>query len=139
MNISEGILSAPPELPANRTFGWFFAAELAVVAAYAYWKAWSEIALVALVVAILSAAAALLAPQLLAPLNRLWYGLGMLLARIVSPIVLGIIFFVLIIPIALITRLFGRDELKLKRRSVGSYWIDRSPPGPKPNSLKNQY
>jgi len=83
--------------------------------------------------------ATLLSPQLLAPLNRLWYGLGVLLGKIISPIVLGLIFFVLITPVSLVTRLFGRDELKMKKRNVESYWVDRSPPGPPSDSFKNQY
>jgi hypothetical protein len=63
----------------------------------------------------------------------------MLLGKIVSPIVLGLIFFVLITPAALITRLFGRDELKIKKRTVESYWVDRSTLGLESESFKNQY
>jgi hypothetical protein len=127
------------KLPSNLSFGWFFAAVFAVVAAYAFWKTWATVALVALSLAVLFSAVTLLAPRLLAPLNRLWYGLGMLLGKIISPIVLGLIFFVLITPVSLVTRLFGRDELKMKKRSVESYWVDRSPPGPPSDSFKNQY
>jgi hypothetical protein len=65
--------------------------------------------------------------------------LGILLGRIFSPFVLGVIFFVLLTPISILTRLFGRDELKLKKRSLESYWVDRSPPGPPLDSFKNQY
>ena len=128
-----------PQLPTNRTFGWFFAAVFALFAAHAYWKAWGEAAAAALVFGTFFAAVTLVAPKLLGPLNRLWYGLGLLLGNIVSPIVLGVIFFVLITPISVITRLFGRDELKMKKRQVESYWVDRSPPGPSPHSFKNQY
>jgi len=123
----------------NKKFGWFFTAVFAAVAAYAYWRGWSAVSLVTLIAAILFAAATLLSPQSLAPLNRLWYGLGMLLGKIISPIVLGLIFFVLITPVSLVTRLFGRDELKIKKRNVESYWVDRSPPGPPSDSFKNQY
>jgi len=137
--MSEHTVSSPPKLPTNRKFGWFFAAVFAAVAAYAYWGGWSTVSLVTLIAAILFAAATLLSPQSLAPLNRLWYGLGMLLGKIISPIVLGLIFFVLITPVSLVTRLFGRDELKMKKRNVESYWVDRSPPGPQSDSFKNQY
>ena len=128
-----------PKLPTNRKFGWFFAAVFFAVAAYAKWRGWSAVSLVTLTAAILFAGATLLSPQLLAPLNRLYYGLGMLLGKIISPIVLGLIFFVLITPVSLVTRLFRRDELKMKTRNVGTYWIDRSPPGPPSDSFKNQY
>jgi len=126
-------------LPTNSKFGWFFAAIFSFSAIYAYLKGWSTVTLITLIVAILFIVATLLSPQLLAPLNRLWYELGILLGKIVSPIVLGLIFFVLITPVSLVTRLFGRDELKMKKRNVGSYWIDRSPLGPPSDSFKNQY
>jgi hypothetical protein len=137
--MSKQTVSSPPKLPTNRKFGWFFSAVFSAVTVYAYWRGWSTVSLVTLTAAILFAIATLLSPQLLAPLNRLWYGLGMLLGKIMSPIVLGLIFFVLITPVSLVTRLFGRDELKLQKRSVESYWTDRSPPGPPSNSFKNQY
>jgi hypothetical protein len=139
MTIYSANTSPPPRLPTNQNFGWFFAAVFSAVAAYTYWRGWSEVSLVTLMAAILFAVATLLSPQSLAPLNRLWYGLGMLLGKIISPIVLGLIFFVLITPVSLVTRLFARDELKMKKRSVESYWIDRSPPGPPSDSFKNQY
>ena len=127
------------QLPGNTTFGWVFAAGFTTLTAYAYWEGWSTVTWVAAIITILFAIATLLSPKLLAPLNRLWYGLGMLLGKIISPIVLGIIFFLLITPVSLVTRLFGRDELKMKKRSVESYWTDRSPPGPPSDSFKNQY
>ena len=137
--MSEHAVSSPPKLPTNRNFGFFFTAVFSAVTAYAYWRGWSTVNLVISIVAILFAAATLLSPQSLAPLNRLWYGLGMMLGKIISPIVLGFIFFVLITPVALVTRLFGRDELKTKKRNVTSYWTDRSPPGPPSDSFKKQY
>jgi hypothetical protein len=81
----------------------------------------------------------LIAPQLLSPLNRFLTDFGLLLEKLISLIVLGIIFFVLITPISLIIRVVGRDALKIKKRSVDSYWVDRTPPGPPPDSYKNQY
>lgn len=137
--MSDSIISAPPKLPSNAKFGWFFAALFAFVAAYSYWKDYSSIAVVAVGVAALFAATTLVMPQVLTPLNHIWYRLGMLLGKIISPIVLGLIFFVLITPVSLATRLFGRDELKLKKRAVQSYWVNRTPPGPPSDSFKNQY
>lgn len=110
-----------------------------MVATYANWKFKSDFAIFALIPSALFAVVAFWAPQILSPLNRLWFNFGLMLGKIISPIVLGIIFFVLITPIALVTRFFGRDELKMKKRSVESYWVDRSPPGPPPNTFKNQY
>ena len=101
--------STPPQLPTNRKFGWFFAALFVLLGAYAYWKLWAEVATAGFVIlGVLFAVVTLVSPQLLSPLNRLWYGLGLALGKIVSPIVLGIFFFAIITPISLITRLFGR-------------------------------
>jgi hypothetical protein len=127
------------KLPSNKKFGLFFSAIFVSVAAYAHLKLWSEFSVFALMTSTLFAIAAFLMPQILTPLNRIWFSLGLLLGKIVSPIVLGLIFFVLITPVSIFTRLFGRDELKIKKRTVESYWVDRSPPGPSSESFKNQY
>jgi predicted membrane metal-binding protein len=83
---------------------------------------------------------AFLAPRVLAPLNRLWFRFGELLHGIVSPVALGVIFFGVITPYALVMRLFGRDELLLRKSSARpSYWVRREPPGPPPDSFRNQF
>jgi hypothetical protein len=85
-------------------------------------------------------AAALLRPAVLAPLNRVWTRFGLLLHRIVSPVVLGIMFFVVITPMGLIMRALGKDPLRLRlEREARSYWIERRPPGPPPDTLNNQF
>jgi len=81
-----------------------------------------------------------LAPHVLAPLNRVWFRFGALLHRIVSPIALGVIFFGVITPYALVMRLIGRDALLLRKGSArASYWVRRDPPGPPPDSFHNQF
>lgn len=64
-------------------------------------------------------------PSLLKPINNSWHSLGSMLSRITSPIVLGIMFFLIITPVAIITRIFGRDELRLRRKPIETYWVDR--------------
>jgi hypothetical protein len=83
---------------------------------------------------------ALVAPRVLAPFNRAWLRFGLLLHRVVSPVVLGIMFFLVITPMGLLMRALGKDPLRLKldRRS-NTYWIERKPPGPPPESLKDQF
>lgn len=128
-------------LPSNKKFGWFLTIVLCIIALYYYvirnevvsptrWL-WSG--------AILCAAITILIPKWLAPFNRVWFEFGILLGKIFSPLILGIIFFVIITPTALICRLFGRDELRLKRTKVDSYWRDRQPPGPDGDSFNNQF
>lgn len=78
--------------------------------------------------------------EVLQPLNRLWFRFGMLLAKIVNPIVMFIIYAVTIVPFGLGARLFGKDLLRLKfAPKQASYWVERKPPGPKPETLKNQF
>lgn len=79
----------------------------------------------------------LAAPQWLSPFNRLWTRLGVLLHSIIGPVALGIVFYGVIMPIGLIMRLLGKDLLRLRpNKSSSSYWIDRRPAGPAPESLK---
>ena len=128
------------ELPSERAFGLTFGAIFAAVAAYGMLAAWARGAVAGLCAAALAfSLLAIVAPRFLAPLNRGWFHLGRALARVVNPVVLAVIFFGLLTPVALMGRLLGRDELRLKRRDVPSYWIDRTPPGPEGASFKNQF
>ena len=94
----------------------------------------------ALVLGAVFLALALMRPSLLSPLNRLWLGLGAILHRVVNPLVMGLMFFAVITPTALILKLIGKDLLR-RRFSPGakSYWIPRQPPGPEPQSMRNQF
>lgn len=83
---------------------------------------------------------ALAFPRVLSPLNRLWTRFGLLLHRIVSPLVLGLIFTVAVTPVALMMRLFGKDPLRRRYDSgAESYWIEREDPGPAPETMRNQF
>jgi Saxitoxin biosynthesis operon protein SxtJ len=85
-------------------------------------------------------AAALLRPSLLGPLNRAWTALAMLLHRIVSPLAMGALFFLVITPLALGMRLFGRDALRLRLDAAAeTYWRKREPPGPAPRDMIHQF
>jgi predicted membrane metal-binding protein len=123
----------------DRSFGFVFAAVFALIGLYNAWhagKAWPWLGLIAagfLVVA-------LARPAVLAPLNKVWMRFGLLLAAIVNPLILGILFFLVFTPMALIARLVGKEFLRLRRRpEVKSYWIVRDPPGPEPASMKDQF
>ena len=83
---------------------------------------------------------ALAQPIWLAPANRLWTRFGLLLHRITNPIIMGLVFFLAVTPTALILRMMGKDPLRRKiDRTASSYWIDREPPGPAPDSMTNQF
>lgn len=82
----------------------------------------------------------LVVPGLLHPLNVQWMRLGFLLQTVVSPVVLGILFFLTVTPMGIVLRLMGKDLLRLKLdKSARSYWIVRDPPGPAPDSMRNQF
>jgi hypothetical protein len=83
---------------------------------------------------------AYIAPGVLAPLNRLWAKFGHLLHMIISPVLLGILFYLCISPIGFLMRLTGKDPMRRKfEPAVKSYWIFRAPPGPAPETFKNQF
>lgn len=79
-------------------------------------------------------------PDALAPLNRIWFRFGLLLHRIVSPVVLAVLFFLTVTPMALLLRILGKDLLRLRwDREAASYWIERDPPGPEPETMIHQF
>ena len=83
---------------------------------------------------------ALARPSILGPLNRAWMRFGLFLSRLVNPLILGVIFFLVITPIAVVRRLLGKDSLRLgSKPGIESYWIVRSPPGPKIGSMTKQF
>ena len=126
-------------LPSNRNFGLFFTAVFVLGSVYAYRVLSTNLAFIFIAIAALFAGGTFIVPKLLTPLNKAWYVLGTLLGRIVNPIVMGIIFYILITPVAVLMRLFGHDALKLKKQNVKSYWMERNPSGPQPDSFKNQF
>ncbi|MDP8983075.1 MAG: SxtJ family membrane protein [Acidobacteriota bacterium] len=82
----------------------------------------------------------LAAPAALHPLNRAWTALGQLIARVTNPIVTGLMFFAVFTPAALILRMLGRDLLSLKfDPAAPTYWILRHPPGPQPETMRNEF
>ncbi len=123
----------------NRSFGLIFAAFFCVIGLLPLYSR-GEVRPWALAVAAIFAAVAVTVPIILAPLNRLWMRLGLLLHRVVNPIVLGLMFLVAIVPIGLLMRLIGKDLLGLKfSKDAPSYWIVREPKGPDPRSLNRQF
>lgn len=124
----------------NRSFGLLFSTALLCLGAYEIYQDGNQmVSFIWLSVALVIGVIAIAAPSVLRPFNKAWMKLGDTMGKVVSPLVLGVIFFVLITPVALITRLFGRDELRLKKAKVSSYWIGRAPPGPAGDSFKNQF
>ncbi len=85
-------------------------------------------------------AIALVKPELLTPCNKGWFRFGLLLHRIVSPVVMALLFYAVMTPTGLIMRALGKDPLRLRfDPNAESYWIHREPAGPNPESMKNQF
>jgi hypothetical protein len=122
----------------DRTFGLVMAAAIAVVSLLNGWhlgRLWPWTSAVAAMFLL----AGWLAPSALHPLNRLWMKLGLVLHKVVNPIVMGLLFYGTILPTGFIMRLRGNDLLRLKRQpDADSYWIARTP-GPAPESMKDQF
>ncbi len=123
----------------NRSFGFVFTVAFAVIG---LWPAMSGTAIRWWAIAIAASflIAGLAKPSLLSPLNRLWTQFGLLLNRITSPLLMALIFFLVVTPIGLTMRLLGKRPLDLKfDPNARSYWIKREPPGPAPETMKNQF
>jgi hypothetical protein len=85
-------------------------------------------------------AAALLAPRILGPLNRLWMKFALLLYTVMNPLTMALLFFLVVTPIGVVMRLVGKDFLRKRLEpEAASYWLPRDPPGPAPDSMKQQF
>jgi len=123
----------------DRSFGITVAAVLALVGAARLWFGTAGV-LYWLAAAALVLAVAALTPQWLAPFNRLWLRLGLVLYRVVNPVVMAAVFFLVVTPTALLMRLFGKRPLRLAAEpAAASYWLERRPPGPAAESMRQQF
>ena len=112
------------KLPSNRNFGLVFCIIFFVISLwpilnqneFRYWAFF--VSLIFLILAILNS-------KILTPLNKIWFYFGIALGKLVSPIVMGFIFFLVVTPIGIIMRLLGKDILNLKKKNKGSYWINK--------------
>jgi len=129
-------------LPSERKFGILFVGVFTLVAAIAFYRAQSltPATIIFAASALLMLSLTCLYPKALHPLNVAWMTLGLWLGKIVSPIVLGLIFLLIFTPLALVLRLSRRDELLLKHSpSSKTYWKPRSPQNTDTHGFKNQF
>ena len=115
-------------------------AALSAIAVFGYIRSWPTALLVALLVlAVVHFVLAFVAPDLLGRINNFWMGLGLLMGKVVSPIVMTILFFVLFTPIGLVMKIMGRDELAIRNRGGSSFWKVRTNTKITSDSFKYQY
>jgi hypothetical protein len=123
----------------DRSFGLVMAAALAAVTLLNVWHAgrlwpWTG------GLAALFLVAGLFRPSVLNPLNRIWLKFGLLLHRVVNPVLMALLFYGTVLPTGLVMRMLGKDLLRLKRQpDAKSYWIVRQPAGPSPETMRDQF
>lgn len=126
----------------DRTFGFVVGTALFLLADYHYFKGLqiSVLVLIAFACAVILWVFAIFRPGSLHGLNRTWMKLGLVLNKLTNPLIMGLLFFLVITPVGLIMRAFGKDILNLKIKSKEStYWIQRVPTGPSRDTMTNQF
>ena len=125
-----------PKLPSNRNFGIVFFFVFLIISFYPLTYG-SDILIWPLLISVIFLSLGLINSKILTPLNRLWFKFGLFLGRIISPIIMALIFFAVVTPVGLIMRLLRKDLLNLKYNyKIKSYWIEKN--GPK-SKMKNQF
>ena len=123
------------KISSNRSFGIVFFIVFLLIALYPLLKG-NDLRIWSLIISFIFLALGLINSKILTPLNRLWFKFGLLLGKFISPLIMGIIFFVVVTPIGIIMRLLKKDLLNLKYNKKETYWINKS--GPK-SKMKNQF
>jgi hypothetical protein len=139
LKLSEHGSHHEPKVGTERSFGVVFSIVFTIIGTLPFIRG-GELRLWSLLVAAVFLGLGLLAPGILRPLNILWFKFGLLLGRIIAPIVISLLFFIAITPTALVMRLLRKDLLSLKfDRKAKSYWINRSKTDNPMGSMKNQF
>ena len=123
------------KIGSNKSFGIVFFLVFLIISLYPMLGG-DSLRIWSLVTSIIFLILGLLNSKLLSPLNRLWFKFGIFLGKIISPIIMGIIFFFVVTPIGYLMRLFKKDVLSLKFNDNKSYWVEKN--GPK-SKMKNQF
>ena len=123
------------KISSNRSFGIVFFLFFLIISLFPLFKD-NNIRIWAIIPAIIFLILGSLNSSILTPLNKIWFKFGILLGNFISPIVMGIVFFAVVTPTALLMRIFGKNLLGLKRNNKTSYWIER--PEIK-SKMKNQF
>ena len=123
------------KISSNRSFGIVFFIVFLIIAIYPLINN-GDLRIWSLTISIIFFILGLINSRLLTPLNKLWFRFGILLGKFISPIIMGVIFFVVVTPIGFLLRIFGKDVLNLKYDNSKSYWIKKNGPNSK---MKNQF
>ena len=123
------------KIGSNRSFGIVFFIVFLLIAIYPLINQ-GEIRIWSLLISLLFLILGIINSKILTPLNKAWFKFGIFLGKIISPIVMGIIFFLVVTPIAFLMRILKKDLLNLKYNKNSSYWIEKTDPK---STMKNQF
>jgi len=123
------------KIGSNRSFGIVFFSVFLILAIYPLFNN-GELRLWSLIISIIFLVLGLVNSKILNPLNKFWFKFGIFLGKIISPFIMGIIFFLVVTPIGLLMRLLNKDLLNIKFNNSHSYWIEKTEPKSK---MKNQF
>ena len=123
------------KISSNRSFGIVFFIVFLLIATYPILKG-NELRFWSLLISFGFLILGLINSKILSPLNKLWFKFGLILGKIISPLIMGIIFFVVVTPIGVVMRVLKKDLLNLKYNQKETYWIEKT--GPK-SKMKNQF
>ena len=126
-------------MPSNINFGLSFATLFAILALYLSYKSELIIASIFLLLFTITILFTIFIPKKLNFLNIIWFKFGLILGKLISPIILAFIYFIIITPISVVLRIIGRDLLQLKKNSDQTYWKIRKNYKINPKSFWNQY
>ena len=123
------------KISSNRSFGIVFFIVFILIAFYPLINQ-GEIRIWSVLISLLFLILGIINSKILTPLNKVWFKFGIFLGKIISPIVMGLIFFLVVTPIAFLMRILKKDLLNLKFSKNNSYWIEKTDPK---SSMKNQF
>ncbi len=123
------------KIPSNKSFGFVFAAVFMIVAIFPLLSS-EDIRIWPIFVSLIFFILGVLNSKLLTPLNKMWMKFGVVLGIIISPIIMGLIFFLVVTPTSLILKLFKKDVLMLNKNNLSSYWIKKDNSN---NNMRNQF
>ena len=126
-------------LPSNRKFGVTLGTIAIFLGGVFFFQGFQLIGYSSLSIGFFLTLIGLKKAEILSPLNRCWMRFGELLGKVVSPIVLSFIFFSIFVPVSLFFKLIGRDELKLRRVPLTSYWVEKKERAHAPKSFRRQF
>ena len=127
------------ELPSNRKFGFSFSLIFLFISVISFLFDNLILSIALFILSVIFVVISVFFSKILQPINYLWMLFGVSIGKVVSPVILGLIYFLIFTPISIITRLFGRDELNLKTKNTESLWKNREDREISPESFKNQF